>query len=200
MGGSTPVKLVLLGDSGVGKTSLVAQYLSGRVPDSVNPTVGAAFTTKHVVAEGRQFELLIWDTAGQEVYRGLAPMYYRSALIAIVVFDVTSDATYNSVSYWIRQLKATSHERIVIVVCANKIDLEHKRTIDSVKASESASEKGVLYAEASAITGAGVEKVFQTAVTALARQRAGEQVGKGKNSVELAPPGDPAKGDAKGCC
>jgi Rab family protein len=123
-------------------------------------------------------------------------MYYRSALIAIIVFDVTSDATYNSVSYWIRQLKANNHEGRVIVVCANKIDLEHKRTIDSVKASESASQKGVLYAEASAITGAGVEKVFQTAVTALARQRAGTQVGKEKTSVELEQAQDPAKG----CC
>jgi Rab family protein len=102
MGASTPIKVVLLGDSGVGNTSLVAQYLSGRVPDSVNPTVGAEFATKHVVEEGRQFELLIWDTTGQEVYRGLAPMYYRGALIVIVVFDVTSDATYNSVRYWIR--------------------------------------------------------------------------------------------------
>jgi Rab family protein len=200
MGESSPLKLVLLGESGVGKTSLVAQYLSGQVPESVNPTVGAAFMTKYVIADGQQFELLIWDTAGQEVYRGLAPMYYRSALIAIIVFDVTNDATYNSVNYWIRELRANSDESIVIVVCANKIDLEDKRIVDSVTASESASEKGALYAEASAITGAGVEKVFEIAVAELVRQRAAGHVKKGKTKVELEHRRDPANGDEKGCC
>ena len=146
------VKLVLLGDSGVGKTSIVTQYVSGNAPDSVKPTIGAAFVTKEVSIEGHQLELLIWDTAGQEVYRGLAPMYYRSALIAIICYDVTRAQSFDSVSYWIKELKTNVDGNIVIVVCGNKIDLEDQRVIDATTAQTNAESNGALYAETSAST------------------------------------------------
>ena len=161
------VKLVLLGDSGVGKTSIVTQYVSGTAPDNVNPTIGAAFVTKDVNIDGQQLELLIWDTAGQEVYRGLAPMYYRSALIAIIVFDVTKAESFDSVSYWIKELKTNVEESIVILVCGNKIDLEEKRVIEFQSANSMANENGALYAETSASSGAGVDRMFQVAISNL---------------------------------
>lgn len=165
------IKLVLLGDSGVGKTSIVAHYVSGSAPDNVNPTIGAAFVTKDVTIENQKLELLIWDTAGQEVYRGLAPMYYRSALIAIIVFDVTKSESFDSVSYWIRELKANVEESIVILVCGNKIDLEDQRVIEFQSASSVAQENGALYAETSASTGSGVERMFQVAISTLLKNR-----------------------------
>jgi Rab family protein len=115
------IKLILLGDAAVGKTSIVTQYVSGSVSDTVKPTIGAAFVTKDVAFEGKQIELLIWDTAGAEVYRGLAPMYYRSALIAFIVFDVTRQETFGAVSYWIRELKANVEYSIVLVVWGIKL-------------------------------------------------------------------------------
>jgi Rab family protein len=170
---STPqLKLVFLGDSGVGKTSIVTKSVSNNLPERINPTIGAAFVTKIVTFEDQKFELLIWDTAGQEVYRGLAPMYYRSAAIAIVVFDVTVADSYGSVDYWIRELKANVDESIAICVCGNKIDLDENRVIDSVAASAAALEKGVFYAEASAATGAGVDKLFQLAMGKALKLRA----------------------------
>ena len=173
---ATSVKLVLLGDSGVGKTSIATQYISGKAPQSVKPTIGAAFVTKSIVVDNQPVELLIWDTAGQEVYRGLAPMYYRSALIAIVVYDITRQQSYESVSYWINELKANADSRTVIVVCANKTDLEDQRAVEEATAQQYAESNGALYAATSAATGAGIDRMFQMAVGKLMKDQAGQNV------------------------
>ena len=190
------VKLVLLGDSGVGKTSIVTQYVSGTAPDNVNPTIGAAFVTKDVNIDGQQLELLIWDTAGQEVYRGLAPMYYRSALIAIIVFDVTKAESFDSVSYWIKELKTNVEESIVILVCGNKIDLEEKRVIEFQSANSMANENGALYAETSASSGAGVDRMFQVAISNLLQTK-GNIIDSPGNNVNIQENDGPRR---KKCC
>ena len=161
---ATTVKVVLLGDSGVGKTSIVTRYTTGIVQMSVKPTVGAAFVTKELTVDNQEFELLIWDTAGQEVYRGLAPMYYRSAGIAIIVYDVIRPQTYQSVSYWIKELQANVDKNTVLVVCANKIDREEQHVPDSETAQKFATENGALFIETSAVSGIGVDRLFQMAV------------------------------------
>ena len=192
------IKLVLLGDSGVGKTSIVTQFVSGSAPENVNPTIGAAFVTKDVTIEGQNLELLIWDTAGQEVYRGLAPMYYRSALIAFIVYDVTKNESFDSVSYWIRELKTNVEENIVILVCGNKVDLEDKRTVDFQAAQGLATENGALYTETSATTGAGVDRMFQMAISTLLKQRSpGPQPTDTSVKLDQKKPGGKEKG---GCC
>jgi Rab family protein len=192
------VKLVLLGDSGVGKTSIVTQFVSGTVPENLNPTIGAAFVTKEITIEGQSLELLIWDTAGQEVYRGLAPMYYRSALIAIIVFDVTNQDTYNSVSYWIRELQTNVEESIVILVCGNKIDLEDKRTVQFQVASAAAAERSALYAETSATTNAGVDRMFQLAISTLLKKKGIAKTPPGEKGVIIDPGKKAPKKDD--CC
>jgi Rab family protein len=192
------IKLVLLGDSGVGKTSIVSQYVSGNAPENVNPTIGAAFVTKEVSVEGQNLELLIWDTAGQEVYRGLAPMYYRSALIAIIVFDVSNQESYNSVNYWIKELQTNVEENIVIIVCGNKIDLEEKRVVNFQAASAAAVEQGVLYAETSASSGTGIDRMFQVAISAHLK-KSGKVNSDATQRVDLT--AKPAGGDkGSGCC
>lgn len=193
------IKLVLLGDSSVGKTSIVTQYVSGSAPESVNPTIGAAFVTKDVTVDGQALELLIWDTAGQEVYRGLAPMYYRSALIAIIVYDVTKAESFDSVSYWIRELKTNVEEDIIILVCGNKIDLEEKRAVEFQQASSMAQENGALYAETSAVTGAGVERMFQLAISTLLQKRDPDSIKKEDTGVKLAQNNNNGSNN-KGCC
>jgi Rab family protein len=192
---SHAVKLVLLGDSGVGKTSLVSQYLSGSVPDAANPTIGAAFVTKNVVVDDQPLELLIWDTAGQEVYRGLAPMYYRGASIAIIAYDVTNPDSYGAVGFWVGELRANVEGAIAILVCGNKIDLDDRRLVDGVAAAAAAAERGCLYAEASAASGAGVARAFQAALAAYLKQRAGEQPA--QRGVPLRAQTEPAP---RACC
>ncbi|KAH0794998.1 small GTP-binding protein [Histomonas meleagridis] len=162
------IKIVFLGDSGVGKTSIVTKYVSGSIPEMSVPTVGAAFVTKDITFNDKAYQLLIWDTAGQELYRGLAPMYYRSALIAIVVYDVSSSNTFKSVDYWVSELRENTEEKIVIVICGNKVDIED-RQIEETYAMEMAEKYNALYTETSAVTGFGVEKLFQIALSELTK-------------------------------
>ena len=148
--------------------------------------------------EGQNLELLIWDTAGQEVYRGLAPMYYRSALIAFIVYDVTKNESFDSVSYWIRELKTNVEENIVILVCGNKVDLEDKRTVDFQTAQSLATENNALYTETSATTGQGVDRMFQMAISTLLKQRS-----PGPQPTDTGVKLDQKKAstkDGKGCC
>ena len=197
---ATSVKLVLLGDSGVGKTSIATQYISGKAPQSVKPTIGAAFVTKSIVVDGQPIELLIWDTAGQEVYRGLAPMYYRSALIAIVVYDITRQQSYESVAYWINELKANADSRTIIVVCANKIDLEDQRAVDETTAQNFAEAHGALYAATSATTGSGIDRMFQMAVGKLLKDQAGESINQNRNGATVQLKQDQNNKEKGGCC
>lgn len=191
------MKLVLLGDSGVGKTSIVTKYVSGEAPENVGPTIGAAFVTKDVTIDGQHLELLVWDTAGQEVYRGLAPMYYRGAAIAIIVYDVTKNESFDAVDYWIGELKNNVEDGIIIMVCGNKVDLEDHRAVDFHQASSFASGKGALYAETSAVSGTGIEKLFQIAISTYLKQKGQPVASEASQKVNLT---DKKAGGKKGCC
>lgn len=158
------IKIVFLGDSGVGKTSIISQYVSGVAPKEIKPTIGAAFMSKEINFNGVQHELKIWDTAGQEVYRGLAPMYYRSASIAFIVFDITKSESYNSVKYWIEQLKDSSSGETIAIIVGNKVDVDNNRTVSTQDASKYASDSGAKYIEVSARTGFNIERMFQLGV------------------------------------
>lgn len=195
---SAAVKIVLLGDSGVGKTSIVTQYVSGEIPETVNPTIGAAFVTKDVSVSGSNLELLIWDTAGQEVYRGLAPMYYRSALIAFIVFDVTKQESFDSVSYWIKELRTNGEENIIISIVGNKVDLDERREVEYSKAEAMAQENGALYCETSAQTGAGVERMFQVALSTYVQNQQHKEVQTG-STVKIQGDNN-QQGKKGGCC
>jgi len=185
---SDAAKVVLLGDSGVGKTSIVQRFITGKLGDSIKPTVGAAFLTKPIVVDGRVIELRIWDTAGQEVYRGLAPMYYRSANIAVIVFDVTAHSSFESVEFWVKELKKNLKDNVVLIVCGNKIDLEEERCISKEEAKGFADKNGALYCEASATKGHGVNMVFEMAVSKMLSDMMGDSMeGKGVSLNEEKP-------------
>ena len=158
---ATEIKCVFLGDSGVGKTCMLNTYVNGSNEDTL-PTIGAAYLSKFIVVDSEKIELMIWDTAGQEMYRGLAPMYYRNAKIAFLIFDISQKKTFDAVSYWAEELHLNAGEDIVIAVCGNKCDLEDKREVSFDTAQEVASSLGATYFETSAKTGAGIERLFQT--------------------------------------
>ena len=187
------VKIVLLGDSGVGKTSIINYFMSGKTSESLKPTVGAAFVTKNIVVDGHGLELRIWDTAGQEVYRGLAPMYYRSAQIAIIVYDVTNNQSYESVDYWVQELKKNLKGSPVIMICGNKSDLYEDRVIHDTTAREFANQNGALYSEASAVSGIGINQLFETALSKMIKENS-ETTIKNENGVDLN-----KKGEKSGC-
>ena len=153
-------KISLVGNSGVGKTSLLTKYVKGIYTPSNVPTIGANFLTKEIVISNQHLDLNIWDTAGQEIYRSLTPMYYRNACAAIVVFDVTAPSSFESVKNWVSELR-TNEPNIIIFICGNKIDDVEKRKITFQEIQLLAEQLSVFFAETSAATGQGIDQLFQ---------------------------------------
>eukprot|EP01098_Paradermamoeba_levis_P000023 TRINITY_DN1003_c0_g2_i1.p1 TRINITY_DN1003_c0_g2~~TRINITY_DN1003_c0_g2_i1.p1 ORF type:complete len:211 (+),score=55.75 TRINITY_DN1003_c0_g2_i1:167-799(+) len=154
-------KLVLLGESAVGKSSLVLRFVKGQFLEYQESTIGAAFLTQTVVLEDTstvKFE--IWDTAGQERYHSLAPMYYRGAQAAIVVYDITSYSSFNRAKTWVKELQRQGNPNIVIALAGNKLDLAAKREVQTEEAQAYADENGSLLMETSAKTDTNVKALF----------------------------------------
>eukprot|EP01121_Diplochlamys_sp_Union-15-3_P008833 TRINITY_DN2369_c0_g2_i1.p1 TRINITY_DN2369_c0_g2~~TRINITY_DN2369_c0_g2_i1.p1 ORF type:complete len:211 (-),score=41.84 TRINITY_DN2369_c0_g2_i1:14-598(-) len=159
------VKVVLLGQHAVGKTTLVDRYLNGAYKTNVTATVGAAFAAKKVVIGSRSLTLGIWDTAGAERYESMSRIYYRSARAACVCFDLTSAVSYNKVKFWVDELLA-NEERCSIYLVGTKLDLveesESARAVDSAEVSTYVESIGAKYFETSSKTGHNVEELFHT--------------------------------------
>eukprot|EP00930_Biecheleria_cincta_P033713 TRINITY_DN23351_c0_g2_i1.p1 TRINITY_DN23351_c0_g2~~TRINITY_DN23351_c0_g2_i1.p1 ORF type:complete len:232 (-),score=45.60 TRINITY_DN23351_c0_g2_i1:71-766(-) len=155
-------KLVLLGDASVGKSSLLLRFLQNKFSEGIETTVGAAFSTKTIESRGRQVKFEIWDTAGQERFRSLAPMYYRGASAAVVVYDQTNPVTFERAQDWVRQVTSTStNPNIVIALAANKADMPaEKRQVAMDKAEAFANQEGLLIMETSALSGKNVASLF----------------------------------------
>jgi len=154
-------KLVLLGESAVGKSSLVLRFVRDQFDDYRESTIGAAFLTQTVnVDEQTTVKFEIWDTAGQERYKSLAPMYYRNANCAVVVYDITQAASLQKARSWIRELQRQADPNICIYLCGNKLDLENLRQVTQEEAQKYAEEESLMWGEASAKTGTNVQEIF----------------------------------------
>jgi len=155
-------KLVLLGDAAVGKSSILMRFLKNKFSEGIETTVGGAFSTKTIERGGRTLKLEIWDTAGQERFRSLAPMYFRGASAAIVVYDQTNEASFERAEAWVKQVMQTgTNPNIIIALAANKCDLKEKVKVSLEKAEELAAREGLLLLETSALTGKNVLQLFE---------------------------------------
>lgn len=154
------IKVCIIGDTDVGKTSLSTRYCHGEFPNNSTPTIGASFLQRRVVVDNIEISLQIWDTAGQERFRSMAPMYYRGAKAAICVFDVTNEESFNRVSTWLRDLKSHADPNVVICLAGNKCD--KPATFDLSKCGALARSLGGVYFSTSALTGEGVQEIFET--------------------------------------
>ncbi|KAG5337207.1 Ras-related protein Rab-5B [Termitomyces sp. T112] len=120
---SVQVKLVLLGEAAVGKSSIVLRFVSNEFQANKEPTIGAAFLTQKCRLEDRVLRYEIWDTAGQERFHSLAPMYYRNAQAAVVVYDITKASSLEKAKSWVKELQRQANPNIVIALAGNKLDL-----------------------------------------------------------------------------
>ncbi|KAI8587890.1 ras family-domain-containing protein [Geranomyces variabilis] len=155
------VKLVLLGEAAVGKSSLVLRFVNNEFQENKEPTIGAAFLTQKCKLDDKIIKFEIWDTAGQERFHSLAPMYYRNAQAAVVVYDITKPASLDKAKSWVKELQRQANPNIVIALVGNKLDLAAtSRAVPAEEASAYATEAGLLFAEASAKTGDNVMDVF----------------------------------------
>ncbi|XP_003597770.3 ras-related protein RHN1 [Medicago truncatula] len=162
-------KLVLLGDMGTGKTSLALRFVKGQFFQNQEPTIGAAFFTQILSLSEATVKFDIWDTAGQERYHSLAPMYYRGAAAAIVVYDISSIDTFVRAKKWVQELQRHGSQKLVMALVANKCDLEPKREVETEDGEQFAQENGMFYMETSAKTAENINELFYEIGRRLAR-------------------------------
>lgn len=154
-------KVVVLGDAGVGKTSVIQRFIAGSFEEWTKATIGASFASKTVpVAAGGNVKLSIWDTAGQEQFQSMAPIYYRNANAALLVFDLLGMESFKKAQFWIDQLIASGPPGVKIAIVGNKVDREIERQVPMEVAAAYADEIGSAYFETSAKTGAGIAELF----------------------------------------
>ncbi|KAI8371038.1 ras family-domain-containing protein [Blakeslea trispora] len=156
------IKLVLLGESSVGKSSIVTRYATDTFIEGREATIGAAFLARICSTEHRKVKFEIWDTAGQERFHSLAPMYYRNALAAMIVFDITKYTSFERAKLWVKELKRQGSPNLVIALVGNKLDLDQElREISQQEAEEYAAEMQLFYVETSARLGTHIDHVFE---------------------------------------
>ncbi|KFA67422.1 hypothetical protein S40285_00189 [Stachybotrys chlorohalonatus IBT 40285] len=181
---SSSVKLVLLGEAAVGKSSLVLRFVNNDFQENKEPTIGAAFLTQKCNLPTRTIKFEIWDTAGQERFASLAPMYYRNAQAALVVYDLTKPTSLIKAKHWVAELQRQASPGIVIALVGNKLDLTNDpapaddneddgedsgdaRKVSTEEAKTYAEEESLLFFETSAKTGHNVTEVFTAIANAI---------------------------------
>jgi len=157
-------KIIFVGDAGVGKTSIINRIVDNPFSEAYEMSIGVDFMSKNLRFHGQNLKLQIWDSAGQEKYRGLIPSYIRNSSIVFVVYDVTSKTSFNNIPSWISFIK--SIENTTIVLCGNKIDLT-TREVQQNEGEQFAKKEGISFFEVSAKTNQNIKLMFYTAVSDL---------------------------------
>lgn len=189
-------KLVLLGETAVGKSSLVLRFVKGQFQEYQESTIGAAFLTQTVcLDDGTKVKFEIWDTAGQERYHSLAPMYYRGAQAAIVVYDITSQASFQRAKSWVKELQKQAENVAVIALAGNKADLAARREVQTEEVEAYAQEEKLLFMETSAKTAFNVVEIF----AAIAKKLPKNTDSRRSDGVNLRR-AEPSEGKSGGCC
>ncbi|KAH9842470.1 GTP-binding protein ypt1 [Rhodofomes roseus] len=178
-------KLLLIGDSGVGKSCLLLRFAEDNFTDSYLSTIGVDFKIRTIELEGKTVKLQIWDTAGQERFRTIAAAYYRGAHGIVVVYDVTDPESFENVKSWLTEIERYASETVKRLLIGNKSDLVEKKAVEYNTAQEFANQIQIPFLETSAKTAANVEEAF----IVMSRQI--------KDSVDSAPPA-PANGSKAG--
>lgn len=158
-------KVVLIGDSGVGKSNLLSRFTRDEFNLESKSTIGVEFATRSIQVDGKTIKAQIWDTAGQERYRAITSAYYRGAVGAVVVYDIAHHVTYENVNRWLQELRNHADQNVVVVLVGNKSDLRHLRTVPTEEARMFAETNGLSFVETSALDSTNVKAVFHNILT-----------------------------------
>ncbi|OIT32695.1 PREDICTED: ras-related protein Rab11D-like [Nicotiana attenuata] len=158
-------KVVLIGDSAVGKSQILARFARNEFSLDSKATIGVEFQTRTLVIQHKSVKAQIWDTAGQERYRAVTSAYYRGAVGALLVYDITKRQTFDHIPRWLEELRAHADKNIVIMLIGNKTDLEDQRAVPTEDAKEFAQKEGLFFLETSAMEARNVEDAFFTVLT-----------------------------------
>ncbi|CAA0812712.1 Ras-related protein RABA4d [Striga hermonthica] len=162
-------KVVLIGDSAVGKSQLLARFARNEFSLESKATIGVEFQTKTLVIDQKTVKAQIWDTAGQERYRAVTSAYYRGAVGAMLVYDMTKRQSFDHMARWLEELRAHADKNIVIMLIGNKCDLGTLRAVPTEDAQEFAERENLYFMETSALQATNVESAFMTILTEIYR-------------------------------
>jgi len=155
-------KVVLIGDSGVGKSNLLSRFTRNEFNLESKSTIGVEFATKSIQADSKTIKAQIWDTAGQERYRAITSAYYRGAVGALLVYDISKRISYDNVSRWLKELRDHADQNIVIMLVGNKKDLRHMRQVQTDEAKDFCKQHKLFFIETSALADSNVSTAFET--------------------------------------
>jgi small GTP-binding protein len=155
------IKILTLGDTLVGKSSIVLRFSDNRFDDNQLATIGIDYKTKYIKVKDASVKVLLWDTAGQEKFRNIARQYYKGANGVLLIYDVCDRKSYERIGFWMDELKQNNEiEQLYIILVGNKIDLEEKRVVTREEAEKYAEDNNINYLEVSAKTGEGILDLF----------------------------------------
>jgi Ras-related protein Rab-11A len=162
-------KIVLIGDSGVGKSNLLSRFTRNEFNLESKSTIGVEFATRSIPVDGKIIKAQIWDTAGQERYRAITSAYYRGAVGALVVYDIAKHPTFENVERWLKELRDHADGNIVIMLVGNKSDLKQLRAVPTDEAISFAKKHNLQFIETSALNATNIETCFQNILTEIYR-------------------------------
>lgn len=171
---------MLIGDSGVGKSNLLSRFTTNDFNMESKSTIGVEFATRTIEVEGKKIKAQIWDTAGQERYRAITSAYYRGAVGALIVYDISKPSSYENCNHWLTELRENADDNVAVGLIGNKSDLDHLRAVPTDEARNFAQENQLLFTETSALKSENVELAFRELITAIYQMVSKHQVDLGE--------------------
>jgi len=153
-------KYIIIGDSSVGKSCLLLQFIDKKYKTDHDPTIGVEFGSRNIQIKGKTIKLQVWDTAGQESFRSITRSYYRGSIGALLVYDISRRDSFESLGRWLEETKINANDKTVILLIGNKSDLDAERKVSTEEGENFANTHGLLFLETSAKTGANVDASF----------------------------------------
>ncbi|KAK0410561.1 hypothetical protein QR680_005196 [Steinernema hermaphroditum] len=193
-------KLLLIGDSGVGKSCLLLRFADDTYTESYISTIGVDFKIRTIELEDKVIKLQIWDTAGQERFRTITSSYYRGAHGIIVVYDITDQESFNNVKQWLQEIDRYACENVNKLLVGNKCDLNNKRAVEHNIAKEYADQLGIPFLETSAKSSTNVEQAFLTMAGEIKNRMGPLQQAGAPSSVRIGPSQPVQDKKSGGCC
>ena len=173
-------KIILIGDTSVGKTNILSRYINDTFSETSKSTVGVELATKVEHYNYKKIKIQIWDTAGQERYKSITTSYYKGAKGAFIVYDITKKESFKNVDKWIKDLKEFGDEDVVILIIGNKCDLEDEREVSIEEVKKKAELFDIGYCETSALKAKNIDYAFQTLIKLVAEKMEKEKNGENK--------------------
>ncbi|KAJ3430821.1 ras and ef-hand domain-containing protein [Anaeramoeba flamelloides] len=197
------LKVVVVGNSSVGKTSILYRYTQGGIfHTEIDSTIGIDYRERSLKLQNKTFQLQIWDTAGQERFKTITRSYYRNSDGIIVVYDVSSRDSFIKVREWVESVTESAPENVVMLLIGNKIDLTNKRCVTLEEGQDLAKKLGIKFIETSAKTGVNIEMGFEFLVKTINNQKESKKTKKNKkkNNKKIMITSEQEIGNHKNCC